>query len=346
MLQRVMSFLLLLTSVAASQVNVEQRMAASDTRRALFAPVARLVLPSVVEMVDANDDILALGLVVAPDLVLTKASELQGNPLVAPRGKSPIPANVLVVDEDLDVALLEVEAVGLVPASLSKEELAPGRIIISPGAGGQLEVGIVSVKALSIHRSSGFLGVMLETATSGGALVTQVVADSAAEESGLRAGDIILTFEGEEVTDRGQLITKLRERSPGDKVTLGVRRLERRESFTIELGRRRGGARTSDAFRRRRWRPRGTRYSTRGSGFKRAFQHDTLLDAEDCGGPVVDLQGRVVGLNIARSSRTESLAVPAADLIEMVEGMRARRAKAASASPDEAPRGSRRYERL
>ncbi len=36
-----------------------------------------------------------------------------------------------------------------------------------------------------------------------------------------------------------------------------------------------------------------------------------MLKPTDCGGPLVDLEGRVVGFNIARSGRTESYAVPA-----------------------------------
>jgi S1-C subfamily serine protease len=51
--------------------------------------------------------------------------------------------------------------------------------------------------------------------------------------------------------------------------------------------------------------------STRLSGFERVIQHDTVLNPDECGGPVLDTQGRFVGLNIARAGRVVSLALPA-----------------------------------
>ena len=38
--------------------------------------------------------------------------------------------------------------------------------------------------------------------------------------------------------------------------------------------------------------------------------HDTVLAPSECGGPLVDLDGRTIGFNIARGGRTESYAVP------------------------------------
>ena len=39
------------------------------------------------------------------------------------------------------------------------------------------------------------------------------------------------------------------------------------------------------------------------------------------GGPVLDLQGRAVGMNIARANRAETFAIPAKELRELAEGM-------------------------
>jgi serine protease Do len=37
-----------------------------------------------------------------------------------------------------------------------------------------------------------------------------------------------------------------------------------------------------------------------------------VLAPSDCGGPLVDLSGKAIGLNIARAGRVESFALPAA----------------------------------
>ena len=50
-----------------------------------------------------------------------------------------------------------------------------------------------------------------------------------------------------------------------------------------------------------------------------AIQHDSVLNPGDCGGPLVDLEGKAIGLNIARAGRVESYALPAGIVRETVE---------------------------
>ncbi|MBP3956144.1 serine protease [Gemmata sp. G18] len=40
------------------------------------------------------------------------------------------------------------------------------------------------------------------------------------------------------------------------------------------------------------------------------LQSDLVVDAKDCGGPVVDLEGNVLGINIARAGRVETWILP------------------------------------
>ena len=51
--------------------------------------------------------------------------------------------------------------------------------------------------------------------------------------------------------------------------------------------------------------------SLRSGGFDQAIEHDTVLEPWQCGGPLVNLDGKVVGLNIARASRVATYALPA-----------------------------------
>ena len=57
-----------------------------------------------------------------------------------------------------------------------------------------------------------------------GALATQVEPDGPAGRAGLRTGDVITSFEGQNVYDAAQLLQKLVLRQPGDRVELGVTR--------------------------------------------------------------------------------------------------------------------------
>ena len=58
--------------------------------------------------------------------------------------------------------------------------------------------------------------------------------------------------------------------------------------------------------------------SGRRSGFP-ALQHDTVLHPDQCGGPLVNLDGKVVGINIARASRVASYAIPADVVVPLIQ---------------------------
>ena len=57
-----------------------------------------------------------------------------------------------------------------------------------------------------------------------GAVVAEVVEGTAAEEAGLRRGDIISAVDGEDVASMAELATRIRQRQVGDEVTLSVMR--------------------------------------------------------------------------------------------------------------------------
>jgi S1-C subfamily serine protease len=62
--------------------------------------------------------------------------------------------------------------------------------------------------------------------------------------------------------------------------------------------------------------------SERRTRFARAFTHDTVFWAGNCGGPIVGIHGRALGINIARYSRTASYAVPGAAVLKVLEQLR------------------------
>ena len=105
---------------------------------------------------------------------------------------------------------------------------------------------------------------------------------------------------------------------PGESVRLTIkRRNESSEMDTLEMN---AGIRDFGVLRETEndSKVNGPR-NVRLSGFDRVIQHDTVLDPEDCGGPVLDLSGRAVGLNIARAGRVVTYSLPASLVIsEMI----------------------------
>lgn len=62
--------------------------------------------------------------------------------------------------------------------------------------------------------------------------------------------------------------------------------------------------------------------SERSAPFSAAFTHDTVLWARDCGGPVVGIDGRALGINIARPNRIATYAIPAATVLDLLRQWR------------------------
>lgn len=83
----------------------------------------------------------------------------------------------------------------------------------------------------------GFLGVNLGRDEDGrGARIETVLDDSAAEEAGLRDGDVITGLDGKQIRDPGDLIRSMRGLEAGDEVELEILRDGRSETFVLELG--------------------------------------------------------------------------------------------------------------
>jgi serine protease Do len=82
----------------------------------------------------------------------------------------------------------------------------------------------------------------------------------------------------------------------------------------------------------------GGALSERRNGFPMILQHDAVLRPSDCGGPLVDLDGKVVGINIARAGRTESYAAPTQAVLPLLyDLMSGKLAPKPSAEPAAAP---------
>jgi len=93
----------------------------------------------------------------------------------------------------------------------------------------------------------GWLGVMIQQVTSElaenfgldrpiGALVGQVIADSPAEKAGLKAGDVIIEYNGKEVSQMSMLPAMVASTSVGEKAKLVMIRDGKKQNIIVEIG--------------------------------------------------------------------------------------------------------------
>ena len=64
--------------------------------------------------------------------------------------------------------------------------------------------------------------------------------------------------------------------------------------------------------------PHGRGAHRRANDFANVWQHNTVLKPSQCGGPLVDSNGKVLGINIAHAGASESYCIPAAALLPLM----------------------------
>lgn len=257
----------------------------------------------------------ALGTVVGADgWILSKASELEGDVVCRLRNGTQHHAKIAGIHPDYDLALLKIDAENLPACKWGDiESYFPGQWVASAGMSRDpLALGVVSVAPRPIPAQPGVLGVRIEDAD-GGVLIAEAMSNKAAAKAGLRDGDLIIQFDGQRIANRQQLVQAVQSRSPGTLVRIKFRRdSEGGKPEEAEVVARLG--RPDPAMQDRL----GGRLSERADGFPLALQHDSVLDPAECGGPLLGLDGKVLGLNIARSGRVMSYAIPAKEVLAVL----------------------------
>lgn len=313
------SLVLLLPASAQQSLETAYRTTGSQVVAA-FEPQRQFLQRSSAVILDGRKEI-AYGVVISPDgHILTKASEVIGiSQLSVTVDQAKFTgAKLVIVDPAWDVALLKVEASGLTPVTYAPTSAVPqGTWVVANGAttrtARRLLAGIVSAKIREIPAAGGAaLGVILN-GKSKPVEITGVDDKSGAKEAGLLKGDVILAIEGNKigsVEDIGKVLkdrkagstVKVRYRREGKESTVEVRLAAREELFDQQMNR-------NDQM--------SGEFSPRRSGFPRVMQHDILGSRKLQGGPLLDLDGRCIGMNIARANRAESFAIPVEDLKEI-----------------------------
>lgn len=307
--------------VTAGPLPKDQRRNGDETLEA-FGESSKASLSSTVRLI-RNDRPLALGTIVSKQgLILTKASVCIGAQKAILADGTTYKVRIKGRDKDTDLALLKIKgATDLTPVSWAKEEdLKEGSWLVSADpALKRLKVGVVGAKSREIERIGGVIGVILgrDGEEVGGVMIERVMERSAGAAAGLKKGDVVTSVEGTTVTSREKVIELVGANDPGEVVAIRVKRGEDSLPFRVTLGHR---SVTFDMFDRNA-RMSGP-VSKRKDNFPMIIQHDVSLPPTAMGGPVLDLNGKAVGVNVARVDRVTTFALPAKFVREALEKLR------------------------
>lgn len=230
-------------------------------------------------------------------------------------------AKVTGVYEDEDLAVLTISGDPLPAVEWSMEPPALGRFLAAPQPDGRLAgFGVVSVLERNLRETDqAYLGVVGAMGFAGpGVKIGQVEPTAGAAKAGLKEGDVILRVGDRPISGLLELRNALIGREPGSTVEMVFRRGSEEMRADVLLGSRPALPRFS-GDRLRQMERMGGAISRVRTNFTRAVQTDMRLRPDQVGGPVVDLQGRVLGVTLARGDRTRSFVMPAAAILEMLD---------------------------
>lgn len=296
----------------------------ADFFRAIRPSVVR-ASASTVELLSGRA-VIGRGTVSAPGRVLAKWSDVKGRLArltCRTAGRlGGLPAVLEGIHRDEDLAVLKVEGLKAPPVTFAPEkDLQLGSFLVLARPDGEAgAMGVVSVLPRNLRETDrAFLGIEMNLEFEGpGVLILRARNGTAAAEAGLRSGDVITGLDGRAVSGSFELSSALQRMKPGQVVALKYRRGERQLNARVKLGGREEIQRIPWNRMEQMNRMGGHRYSELRDGFQDVIQSDMPIRPEDCGSPVVDLAGDVVGIAIARAGRIKSYILPAEEITGLI----------------------------
>jgi S1-C subfamily serine protease len=257
--------------------------------------------------------------------VLTKWSEVvdRRKPLrvIDSAGTSRL-AKIEGVYEGEDLAVLSIEGSALPVVKWSTQpQPTLGHFLVAVRPDGKAAgFGVVSVMERSLRDSNqAYLGLKGDIGYSGiGAKVVTIEPNTGAAAAGLMIGDVILKVGDRQISGLRELRNSLNDKKPGDRVAILYTRNGEESTIEILLG---GRPHLEQPFNQRlkQMEQMGGEVSRVRDGFSRVIQTDMQIKPEQCGGPILDLKGNIIGLSVARSDRTRSFIISSAEISELLK---------------------------
>jgi len=279
-----------------------------------------------------RDNLLTHATAVTNSQLITKASELAKKADLHLRFEGrELPFSILSTDDDRDLALISVKADGLRPIRLRALEPEVATLVLTPRKN-SFFYGVITQPARSApatgfelniesNQASGYVGVTFSPDNLQ-PTIQSVDLGSPADSAGFLEGDLVTHFEGREMTSVEDLAQALKKFAPGQKVKFRITRGTDELTIPVILDARppapsdqpnqaalmRDQALSSLSAR-------GGNLSKRRSNFPRVLYHDQLLPATHTGTPLLNVAGEVIGINISRSLRHRTLALPMSEIV-------------------------------
>ena len=229
-------------------------------------------------------------------------------------------AKITGVYEEEDLAILEINGEALRPIRWSNEKPALGAFLVAPQPDGRSAAfGVVSVLERNLRETDlAFLGIVSDLEHKGqGVKVSEAQPNTGAAAAGLKEGDIVLMVKERPISGLMELKSALTGTKPGETVPLRVRTNGGEKTISVTLSKRPELPKIYNP-RLEQMERMGGKISRIRDSFTQVLQSDMRPSPDQIGGPVVDLEGRVIGITVARADRTRSFIMPSAAIVKML----------------------------
>ncbi len=268
----------------------------------------------------SGHDVVIYGIVLSTDgYIATKASELHSHQnLVVRIGSSKYGHfKEIGTDPATDIAVVKVDAASLPAPGPVSNEAAMGMMVVSNGSTTRTsrrpQLGTLSAARRPIpNGDTAYMGVMFGTPCS----IQEVVKDGPAAKAGAMAGDEILEVDGTPITTLEAVSPSCPRRRSGKSDAEG--QAQGQKAFLRHHAGLPAAGPGEDA-------PEDSNdlisggFSKRRDDFPMVLQHDTPSRHTLMGGPLLNLKGELIGMNIARVNRAENYAPPISVVQESVQ---------------------------
>ena len=244
---------------------------------------------------------------------ITKASEAPQEVMfnVAWPDGSECKARCIRIDTELDLLLAHAPKTNGIPVTwkTSKTIAAGDWMAAATGhreGGCPLRLGVASARRRPVLGRGVAMGIrMADTITDKGIRIVEVASTSPAEAAGLKEDDFLMSLDDAPVSHSSEVKKLISHLYPGEEVKLHIRRGSKENDVRVRLASRSKIISNWD----------GEDYanggvSLRTDNFPEIIQHEIPLQPCDMGGPVFDLEGNGLGINISRVDRVTTFVLP------------------------------------
>ena len=226
-------------------------------------------------------------------------------------------ATVVGINTSNDLAVLKIPSKNLIAINIPKKvDTSVGKLIGSASFKKDIKYsGVISAsvrQVLPAIASQGFLGASVTFSNK----ILVLYDNGAAKLAGLKRGDIIIKLDGTKIESSSDRISFLATTQVNQKVKVTF--LREGEEKEVEV--------TLLKENEKRIRNRHIGYdldtSDRKYDFTQVFTHDMPIEIYETGTPVVDVNGDVIGINIAKENRTSSFAIPLNVVLKTVKDIK------------------------